>query len=345
MWPKMKSLTLTDESQVGSARRTAIQAGEAVGLPAEALERLAIVVTEACTNLVRHAVNGELLVDARKAGGTFGKGRGRASVTILAIDDGPGIPNVEAAMVDGYTTATEEPRGIGGGLGSMRRQADRFDIHSGTHGTTVVATVGDVAGSASTARHDIAGLIVPMPGFDAGGDAYAIRPGRHSTTVMLMDVLGHGPTAAEDAATGLKAFETAGSASLEEFERQISDALGGSRGAAALIVEIPHTPGKLRAVGLGNVRGDIVTADGSRCGIPSQPGILGAATRRPRPTEHDWPEDATLILSTDGLKSTPRVPEPRSLFFRSPQIIAATLYKLRRRGSDDAGVVVVRPHA
>ena len=335
----MKSLPLTDESQVGSARRAAIHAGEAVGLPEEALERLAIVVTEACTNLVRHAVNGELLVDAREAGG---KSRGKAWVTILAIDDGPGIPNVEAAMVDGYTTATEEPRGIGGGLGSMQRQADKFDIYSGSHGTTVVATVGDTSGAATASPYDIAGLIVAMPGFDAGGDAYAIRPGKRSTTVMLMDILGHGPAAAEDAKTGLKAFHAAGAASLEDIELQLSDALAGSRGAAALIVEIPHAPGILRAVGLGNVRGDILGADGTRHGIPSQPGILGAATRRPRPTEHAWPEDAVLILSTDGLKSSPRVAEPRSLFFRSAKVIAATLYKLRRRGSDDAGVVILR---
>ncbi len=335
----MKSLPLSDESQVGSARRTVIQAGEAIGLPEEALERLAIVVTEACTNLVRHAVNGELLVDARKGSGKTG---GKASVTILAIDDGPGIPNVEAAMVDGYTTATAEPRGIGGGLGSMQRQADRFDIHSGPHGTTIVATVGEAPGAVTASPYDIAGLIVPMPGFEDGGDAYAIRPGKRSTTVMLMDVLGHGPAAAEVARTGLKAFRAAGSAPLEDIERVLSDALGGSRGAAALIVEIPHAPGTLRAVGLGNVRGDIVVADGTRYGIASQPGILGAATRRPRPTEHDWPDDAMLILSTDGLKSTPRVAEPRSLSFRSAEIVAATLYKLKRRGSDDAGVVVVR---
>ncbi|MDY8110778.1 ATP-binding protein [Fulvimarina sp. 2208YS6-2-32] len=340
----MKSLPVIEESQVGTARRTAVQAGKAVGLPDDALERLAIVVTEACTNLVRHAVNGELLVDARTASGKGGRGRIKASVTILAIDDGPGIPNVEAAMADGYTTVTEEPRGIGGGMGSMQRQADRFDIYSGSHGTTVMATVGETPGPVSSSPYDVTGLIVPMPGFDAGGDAFAIRPGKHSTMVMLMDVLGHGPTAAEVASTGLKAFDVAGSKSLEDIERQVADALSGSRGAAALIVEIPHAAGKLRAMGLGNVRGSIHTSDGNQYGIPSQPGILGAATRRPRPTEHDWSDDAMLILSTDGLKSSPRVPEPRSLFFRESGIIAATLYKLRRRGSDDAGIVVVRPH-
>ncbi|MEN3794204.1 ATP-binding protein [Fulvimarina sp. MAC3] len=333
----MISLPIQEESQVGAARRTALQIGEGVGLAEADLDRLAIVVTEACTNLVRHASDGELLLD--------GIGSEKSPcVKVIAVDQGPGIASVEAAMVDGFTTSGETDRGIGGGLGSMKRQADRFDIFSAPQGTTVVATIG-AQKKVPAKTLDVAGVIVPKPGFTSGGDAWAMRREKDRTVIMLMDVLGHGPTAARDGESGREAFEEAGKRPLEEIEAFVSEAMTGSRGAAALFVEIPHAEGRLRALGLGNVRGDIVMPSGQRHGIASQPGIVGAGSRRPRIGEYDWTEDAILILSTDGLKTASKVQEPGALYYRGADIIAATLYKLKRRGSDDAGIVVARSRA
>ena len=330
----MISIEIEEESQVGAARRTALQAAENVGLSGENLDRLAIVVTEASTNLVRHARGGELLIEAVKADR-------KPVVKIIAIDQGPGIASVEAAMVDGFTTSAGTARGIGGGLGSMKRQADSFDIHSSPEGTTLVASIGAAKKTPAKAC-EVSGLIVPKPGFSSGGDAWAIRRGRDHTHIMLMDVLGHGPKAAADGESGVRAFNDAGKATLEETEAFVSGAMGGSRGAAALFVEIPHEGGPLRAVGLGNVRGDVVLPSGTHYGIISQPGIVGSTTRRPRVSEYEWQGGAILILSTDGLKTSLKTPEPISVYFRSTDIIAATLYKLKRRGSDDAGIVVAR---
>ncbi|TPW27961.1 ATP-binding protein [Pararhizobium mangrovi] len=329
----MKSFDVAEDSQVGSTRRAVTHIAEDAGMAEDECERLALIVTEACTNLVRHAAGGEMLVDVDSAGEA-------PVVTVIALDDGPGIPNVEAAMVDGYSTAAEQTKGIGGGLGAIQRQADDFDIHSASHGTTLLARVGKPAGRSS--RFDAAGLIVAKPGFDEGGDIFAVREEAAATFVTLVDVLGHGPNAATIAETAREAFLGAAGRSLEETEAAMGEAIAGSRGAAALVMELPHEGGVARAVGLGNVRGEIMTSDGDVHGIPSKPGILGAVTRRPRPSEHPWAASSILVMSTDGLKGSARVPEPRSLFFRRAALIAATRYKLRRRGSDDAGVLVVR---
>lgn len=328
----MISLTVVEPSQIGAARRRAVQEGEAVGLSRDACDRLAIVVTEAATNLVRHAQMGEIvLIPCRN--------RRKPGLTVLALDSGPGIGNVEAALADGYTTATAGEQGIGGGLGAIDRLSDGFDIHSDPRGTTVLARFGP---ECQPPHVETAGLIVPKPGYASGGDAYAVRTEPSATLVMLMDVLGHGPTAAEDAAKGIAAFEAAMGAMLAETEARVAAALEGGRGAAALIVEIPHGPGILKAAGLGNVRGEIAGPGGQRHGIPSTPGIIGASPRRPRLTEHEWPAGVTLILSTDGLRGAERTPDPVSLFARHPLTIAATLYKRRRRGTDDSGVVIAR---
>ncbi|MEV3992436.1 ATP-binding protein [Streptomyces sp. NPDC049837] len=62
---------------------------------------------------------------------------GRKGLRLTVQDDGPGIPDVEEALTDGYTTGT----GLGHGLGGARRLMHEFQVHSGPgRGTTVVAT-------------------------------------------------------------------------------------------------------------------------------------------------------------------------------------------------------------
>lgn len=329
----MISLPVVESSQVGAARRRAVQEAEAVGLAREECERLALVVTEAATNLLRHAKAGEIIIAPCRNGVS-------RHVDVIALDDGPGLVNIEAAMSDGFTTAGEARRGIGGGLGAIARMSDRFDIHSDPRGTTVFASIGPM--KSKSRGVETAGLIVPKPNLDEGGDAFAVRVEGALTLLMLMDVLGHGPAAATEARKGVAAFREAKGANLEESDLAVKHALAGTRGAAALIVEVPSGPGTLRAIGLGNVRGEITVPGGASHGIPSSPGIVGASTKEARSTEHDWPEDAVLVLTTDGLKSSGLQPEPAALFFRRPATIAATLYKRRRRGTDDSGVLVAR---
>lgn len=330
----MISLPVVESSQVGAARRKALHEAETIGLSADDRDRLALVVTEAATNLARHARGGEIILVPRVEGET-------ARFDVIALDDGPGLSDVETAMTDGYSTAEAGERGIGGGLGAIARMSDAFDIYSDTKGTTLAITIGDV-NQALAKTVEAAGLIVPKPDFSAGGDAFGLRPEAGHTMIMLMDVLGHGPAAAVEAEKGVGAFARSTGASLEETAVEITTVLSGGRGAAALLVELPHTPGKLRAMSLGNVRGEILSPGGARHGIPSTPGIVGASAKQPRVTEHDWPAEGMLVLSTDGLRGSERVPEPSSLFFREPMTIAATLYKRRRRGTDDCGVVVAR---
>ncbi len=334
----MISLPVVEASQVGAARRRAVQQAEDLEFSDQDSDRLAIIVTEIATNLLRHAQEGEIVLIPSQSGG-------KATMTVLGLDLGSGIANVEAALADGYTTAEEgSERGIGGGLGAIRRLSDEFDIYSDPRGTTIIATVGP-DGLPDGRDIEVAGLIVPKPGFDEGGDAFAVRRESDSTLVMLLDVLGHGSTAAEEARRGVEAFCAGSGESLDDAHMTLSEALGGGRGAAALIVKLPHGGDMLEAVGLGNVRGEIIHPDGQRRGIPCAPGIVGAATRAPRATEHEWPAGATLVLSTDGLRGSDRNPEPPHLFLRHPLSIAATLYKRRRRGSDDSGVLVARSPA
>ncbi len=85
-------------------------------------------ISEVARNIIRYAVEGEVVVSAISD-------RGRVGVQVVASDSGPGIPDVDLAMRDGYTTGS----GMGLGLPGARRLMDEFAISSGvSEGTTVV---------------------------------------------------------------------------------------------------------------------------------------------------------------------------------------------------------------
>ena len=70
--------------------------------------------------------------------------RSGAEVEITVEDEGPGIPDLEKAMQEGYSTANEWIRSLGFGAGmglpNAKRVADRFTITSKVgKGTTVTA--------------------------------------------------------------------------------------------------------------------------------------------------------------------------------------------------------------
>jgi anti-sigma regulatory factor (Ser/Thr protein kinase) len=61
-------------------------------------------------------------------------------------DRGPGIPDLESAMEEGWSTATDEMRemgfGFGMGLPNIRRNSDGFDIRSEVgSGTVITSTI------------------------------------------------------------------------------------------------------------------------------------------------------------------------------------------------------------
>ena len=86
-----------------------------------------IAISEVARNIFEYAGRGEILLGPACQ-------NGRRGITIVARDDGPGIPDTEQALQDGYSTG----EGLGLGLSGARRLMDEFDIESTVgQGTTV----------------------------------------------------------------------------------------------------------------------------------------------------------------------------------------------------------------
>jgi len=108
---------------VPAARRAAQAAARAAGLCKADVAVVALIASELATNLARYAPGGAL------AAGPLGA----RCMRIVAEDDGPGIDEPARALVDGYSTGG----GLGGGLGTVRRLTDRFDLRTSSGGTRI----------------------------------------------------------------------------------------------------------------------------------------------------------------------------------------------------------------
>ena len=102
-----------------------------IGVPADIVRRIAIGAYEAEMNVIIHAGGGNVAAEAF------------SDATVITVTDkGPGIPDIEKALQEGWSTAPDHVRqmgfGAGMGLPNMVKCSDKFDIQSVVgEGTTI----------------------------------------------------------------------------------------------------------------------------------------------------------------------------------------------------------------
>lgn len=107
-----------------------------LGLPAQAIRKVAISLYEGEINLAIHAHGGDIDITITDT-----------DITMVLSDEGPGIADIALAMSEGYSTAPDEVRSLGFGAGmglpNMKKYSDTFDITS-TLGVGTTVTMGVV---------------------------------------------------------------------------------------------------------------------------------------------------------------------------------------------------------
>jgi anti-sigma regulatory factor (Ser/Thr protein kinase) len=323
-----------ETSQVAEARRLAASMARLAGFDEHGEGRVAVVVTELGTNLVKHARGGMLLLRAlREAGGD--------GVEILAVDRGPGIADVAASLNDGFSTSST----AGNGLGAVRRMAGEFDIYSRVpSGTVILARLWPRATPAHAPEALAVGAVcVPHPGESVSGDDWDVRVTARGCRVMVADGLGHGPLAREAALTALSAFRTADvDASPASLVEECHAALRATRGAAIALADVDRA-GTVRYAGIGNIATTIFDGDGGAAQrAVSLNGTVGLGSVRSREFTYRWPSSGLLVMTSDGLQTRWSLDDHRGLAARDPSVIAAVLFRDHTRGRDDATVVAVK---
>lgn len=107
----------------GEASSSVKKALKKMGMDAEFIRRICVACYEAEMNMVIHSCGGSIKLKIYPE-----------EIIIIAQDNGPGIADVELALKDGYSTASDyvlsQGFGAGRGLSNIKRYSDSFSINS-----------------------------------------------------------------------------------------------------------------------------------------------------------------------------------------------------------------------
>lgn len=328
--PGQLAMSVTEASQVADARRRAAALAQRLGFTEVRAGALAIVVTEAASNLARHAQHGQLLLQTCAR-------RDRVGVEVMALDRGPGMADASACFRDGFSTTGTS----GGGLGAISRLSDELEIHTipGV-GTAMLARVWAVAVPKPSNGEPRVGVVcIPAPGETIAGDGYCTITSLARLRLVVVDGLGHGILAADASRAATELCTRERDLPLVELVHQLHRALAATRGAVAGIADVDLERNVVRFVGIGNIAATIWTPDRSH-GMASMNGTIGQGELRVREFSYPLPADALLLLHSDGITSRADIGLYPGLAVKDPTLVAGVIYRDHCRGRDDATVMV-----
>ncbi len=344
--PVWKEIPVNSGADVAIVRNVVGSVAECLSFSSQRKAEAVLAASELAQNHINcHTVRGRIAVS--------GVWCGQAGLlTLFSVDDGPGIQDVDRAVLDGVTTRGS----YGNGLGTVRRLSDDFAICSGASGSAPCSfDLGSGSGSGTMVaaslwwpRKDafpheslrLSAIVSPLPGELFCGDGVHIKTRENFTRIVLMDVLGHGRDAAlsvSRAQTLLNAMDPGDS--LEEVVTCLDGALAGLRGMAALFMTADASTGRVQTCGVGNICACF--RDGAALiPVTSLSGVLGQNfnCRRLMVQSFVFRRETACIMSTDGLE-----PSAVQEGFRNDSHPLFSCYLAFARGvsgRDDASLIV-----
>lgn len=132
---KRYEIASADFSRAGNVSTQIKELLQEIGIDSSIIRRAAIAIYEAEMNVVMYANRAEVFLTISPD-----------KIHIRIDDEGQGIKDIEQAMQEGFSTATDEMRemgfGAGMGLPNIKRNADKFEISSmPSKGTSLDITI------------------------------------------------------------------------------------------------------------------------------------------------------------------------------------------------------------
>jgi anti-sigma regulatory factor (Ser/Thr protein kinase) len=316
------------------AAESASRFADSLGFSPAECEELALVVTELSTNLLKHASSGTLRLSRIEA-------PGRVGIEIESDDTGPGIPDLEQAIADGYSTAGS----FGAGLGTVNRLMDELAacsrpqpgglrllcqrwIRPRINGFRMVELVCGVA----TRSYRL------LP---ENGDAFLIKQWERNALIGVIDGLGHGQFAQRAALTARQYLEHHFDQPLDSLFRGVGRACRATRGVVMALARFDLDRQKLTLASVGDIEVRLI-GNPERFNLIVRRGIVGLNAPNPVPSEHPWTSNSLLVMHSDGLRTKWTWDEFSDVARAAPQVIARRLLGALGKLDDDATVLVVR---
>lgn len=322
---------VTEESQVGEARRKVAVFARALGGGEQEIGRAALVATELATNLVKHGGGGDLLIEGFSD-------RDGVGIELIALDRGGGMADLARCFGDGYSTAGSP----GNGLGAIGRQSSRVAVFSRPgQGTALMARL-----ALSAPRPEVRGVelgthALTYPGEAVCGDGWAFVNPAAGPTLLMVDGSGHGAMAAAAAALAVEIFQGNAELACEPLAESLHRGLAPTRGAALALARYEPAHRRVRFVGIGNIAAALASGGEFRRMV-SHNGTAGHIAPRIRAFDYPVAGDPLIILHSDGLSTKWDIAAYPGLLQAHASLISGVLLRDHRRGSDDACVTAMR---
>ena len=330
----MRAIEVRDSSQVAEARRFAVSLAETHGFDEQEAGRVAIVVTELATNVLKHGDGGSLLI------GSYEDQSG-TGIECLALDKGVGMADVAVSVRDGHSTTGT----AGNGLGAVFRGSHATDIYSAPGcGTAILARLqrGAPPRDHQPDYPDYGAVSLPLRGEEACGDTWCRKDDAGSLTFMVADGLGHGPSAAEAAHAAARSFQRPGQGQPSEMLATMHAALRPTRGAAIGIGRVDPDRRQIVFAGVGNIAATLIDAENGVRRMISNNGTVGHIARHMRDFSYPLTSATLVVLASDGLATSWNLGSYPGLQTHHPSLIAGVLWRDFRRERDDVTVFIAR---
>lgn len=324
-------INVTNRIQVAEATNTIIELSKFLGFSKEQQSNLSIAVSEAGTNLTKHThgKGGEIIILAEKK-------LDKVCIEFIAIDNGPGMDNIDIALIDLYSTSNT----MGTGLGAIKRLTDEFYLYSYPDKGTVVMAKMWLNSRPVLPKIEYSVINKPKAYEVASGDNWAIREDMEPIKALVVDGLGHGNNAAVSADKAVDIF-LVNNAPLDKLVTIIDENLRNTRGTVLSIAELFPEQETINFVCIGNIFNKIIIGDNAVT-LFNHYGIAGVILPTIAIEKYSWPSKSLLIMHSDGLNTHWDLKDYPRLAYAHPSIIAAILYRDYNRGNDDIVVMVIR---
>ncbi len=318
------------------ARRAARGLARALGFDEVGATELTLAVSELASNLVKHAGRGTITLSPYEEQGYKG-------LRVVSEDRGPGIPDVEAAVSDGFSTGGS----LGAGLGAVHRLMDELDI------TSPVAAVGGTRiECARTSRPrlraitrcplDIGGASRAHPGMAHNGDGMLIKTWESHALVAVVDGLGHGQYAHRATKKALAYLETHYRLPLKALFQGVGRECIATRGCVMAIARFDWEAGAVRHASIGNVDTRVVGTP-EPLKLVGRRGVLGARAPTPAVNSGPWdPASSKMVMYSDGISSRWDWRDLADMSGDGAQATANAMLARLGKDQDDATVVVIK---
>ena len=267
----------------------------------EEIEKILITVNELSSNLIKHTSGGEIIISILYQNGKKG-------IQIESIDDGPGIEDIELALVDGYSTINS----LGYGLGTVNRLMDDFKIESRKN-----------TGTHITAKRWLVD--------------------RTKQKIYSLD-FGHGPLANQASKVAIQYIQKNFDQPLGQIIRGMHLACKHSRGVVAALARFNLLNREIIFTGVGNIEARTF-GNNMRESFISRRGIIGHTLPTIKLIRHIWETGFILIMFSDGIRSGWKWINFAKFSNKPARYMALLMLERLAKDIDDATIVIVKEFA